>query len=91
MINPYKPLIQSKCTIFFYNCLKIWLLTYYKMFRCNHINNENIKSFNQNDFFYKNEMFDAIKTKDKRSLSPILPPTSPVKLKKYLTETSISK
>lgn len=35
-------------------------------------------------------MFDAIKTKDKRSLSPILP-TSPVKLRKYLTETSFSK
>lgn len=60
------------------------------MFRCNHIHEENIKLFNQNDFSYKNEMFDAIKTKDKRSLSPILP-SSPVKLRKYLTETSISK
>eukprot|EP00102_Acyrthosiphon_pisum_P010643 XP_008179023.1 PREDICTED: centrosome-associated protein 350 [Acyrthosiphon pisum] len=57
--------------------------------KCNHIHNENIKLFNQNDFSYKNEMFDAIKTKDKRSLSPILP-SSPVKLRKYLTETSIS-
>lgn len=58
--------------------------------KCKHTTNENIKSFNPIDFSYKNdEMFDAIKTKDKRSLSPILP-TSPVKLRKYLTETSFS-
>jgi len=60
------------------------------MFRCNHIHNENIKLFNQNEFPYKNEMTDAIKTKDKSSLSSILP-SSPVKLRKYLMETSISK
>ncbi|KAL4132206.1 hypothetical protein QTP88_009408 [Uroleucon formosanum] len=57
--------------------------------KCNHIHNENIKSFDQNDFSNKNEMFVAIKTKDKRSFSSILP-TSPVKLKKYLMEPSIS-
>jgi len=60
------------------------------MFRRNHTNNEIVKSSNPIDFSYKNEMFDAIKTKDKRSSSPILS-TIPVKLRKYPTETSISK
>lgn len=60
------------------------------MFRCNYTNSENIQSLNSIDSTYKKEIFYAIKTKDKRSLSPILP-TSPVKLKKHLSETSISK
>ncbi|CAH1725966.1 unnamed protein product [Aphis gossypii] len=57
--------------------------------KCNYTNSENIQSLNSIDSTYKKEIFYAIKTKDKRSLSPILP-TSPVKLKKHLSETSIS-
>lgn len=60
------------------------------MFSCNYTNNENRKSSNPIDISYKNKTFDAIKPNDKRSLSPILP-TSPVKLRKYISETSISK
>ncbi|XP_025202491.1 centrosome-associated protein 350-like [Melanaphis sacchari] len=56
--------------------------------KCNYTNNVNIQSFNPVDLSYKTEVFDANKTKDKRSLSPILP-TSPVKLK-HLSETSNS-
>lgn len=57
--------------------------------KCNYTNNENTQSLNSIDSTYKKEIFYAIKTKDKRSLSPILP-TSPVKLKKYISETSNS-